>query len=202
MITTISFIRHGEVHNPNKTYYGRRPRYRISATGQKQAEITAEYLRDAPITAIYSSPMLRARQTAKAIMGVHPHSLRISQLLNEVHTPYDGQPQTELYAIDWDVYTGTPPEFEQPADITARMVRFIKRTRQRHSGQHVVAVTHADPFAFAVLWASGRLPSVPGRRNLTKAGLPDDFPGYAAMVTMTFNSHNERPTDLTYFNPS
>ena len=202
MQTKITFIRHGEVHNPNKIYYGRCPRYRLSNTGRKQAAITAEYLRDEPITAVYSSPMLRARQTAEAVTAVHPHKLQISQLLNEAYTPYDGQPQQTLNAIDWDVYTGTPTTYEQPTDITNRIARFIRRTQTRHAGQHVVAVTHADPFAFTVLWANSAPPSITGRRQLTKMGLTDNYPGYAAAVTLIFNPNNERPESFAYFNPS
>lgn len=201
MITKITFIRHGEVHNPNKIYYGRFPRFRLSDTGRKQAAMTADYLRGECITAVYSSPMLRARQTAKAVTAVHPHPLHISQLLNEAYTPYDGQSQQTLDAKNWDVYTGTPATYEQPIDITNRIARFIKRTRKRHEGQHIVAVTHADPFAFAVLWASNSPPSITGRKQLTKVGLADDFPGHAAAVTLTFNGKCERPTSFTYFNP-
>ena len=69
--TVVLVVRHTDVHNPNNLFYGRLPRFRLSALGQEQAERTAAYLAGTPITAIYSSPQLRARQTARVIARRH-----------------------------------------------------------------------------------------------------------------------------------
>ena len=60
-------MRHGEVHNPRAIFYGRMPRFRLSEAGRRQAEAAADYLAGAPLAAIYTSPLLRARQTAAII---------------------------------------------------------------------------------------------------------------------------------------
>src|SRR5262249_56679907 len=70
--TTLYFVRHTEVHNPRDLFYGRLPRFRISARGREQAERVADYLADEPIVAVYTSPLLRARQTAQVIAARHP----------------------------------------------------------------------------------------------------------------------------------
>ena len=65
--TTIHFIRHGEVHNPDEIYYGRLPGFYLSARGRLQAEATAQVLREQKLDAIFTSPMERAVETAEII---------------------------------------------------------------------------------------------------------------------------------------
>ncbi|MEM8862270.1 MAG: phosphoglycerate mutase family protein, partial [Chloroflexota bacterium] len=43
-LTTISFVRHGEVYNPNKIFYGRLPRFGLSDLGCEQAIAAGDYL--------------------------------------------------------------------------------------------------------------------------------------------------------------
>ena len=82
--TTISFIRHGMVHNPERIIYGRLPRFRLSEEGMEDARRAAAALKNIPLQAIYCSPLLRTRQTAKAILKFHPAiKLQMSQLIND-----------------------------------------------------------------------------------------------------------------------
>jgi broad specificity phosphatase PhoE len=199
--TRISLIRHGLVYNPQKIYYGRLPRFRLGEEGRSQAAAAAEFLAGQRVTAVYSSPLLRARQTAAIIAARLNKPVHFSRFLLEVHTPYDGRPFTDLNQRNWDVYTGSPPEFEQPADVQQRMVRFIGRIRQRHTGGHAVLVSHADVIAWTVLWAAERPLTIDGRRRLQEAGLPVNYPAYASVTTLAFNGDGERPSSMTYHAP-
>jgi broad specificity phosphatase PhoE len=152
--TLISFVRHGLVHNPQQILYGRLHRFRLSAEGQRQAQAAADYLRAKPFAALFSSPMLRARQTAKIILTTGPElPLRISSYLNEVYVGYQGRLLAEMKAQNWDIYTGFAAPYEQPGDILSRVRRFIAKGRRQYPGQHIVAVTHGDPIVFLMLWA-------------------------------------------------
>ena len=186
--TTISLVRHGEVYNPHKTYYGRLPRFRLSENGRIQAANTARYLLDEGVTAVYTSPLLRARQTATIISTQLALPLHISKFLLEAYTPHDGRPLAELAQSGWDVYTDSPPEFEQPADIVQRMSHFIGIIQRRHVGDHTVLVTHGDPVAFTVMWAS----------KTEQARLPVNYPYYASVVTMQFDDGEKRPFAMNY----
>ena len=156
LTTTISFVRHGLVHNPKDVYYGRLPRFGLSEEGRRQVEATAEYLARTPLAAVFCSPLLRARQTAQIILARHPGlKLHTTMLLYEAHTPFDGQPRTMLTARQWDLYTGTGDGYEQPADIFQRTQRFVTLVRRRYPNQHTVAVTHGDIIEFMMLWATG-----------------------------------------------
>ena len=89
-MTTIYFVRHGEVHNPQGIFFGRYPRFRLSERGRSQAGQTAQFLKDTSIAAIYTSPLLRARQTAQ-IIGTHHHmQATVSNRLIEIKSHLQG----------------------------------------------------------------------------------------------------------------
>jgi broad specificity phosphatase PhoE len=202
--TTLSFVRHGLVHNPQGVYYGRLPGFRLSDEGIQQAQRTSELLSKKPLVAVFSSPLLRARQTAKIILARHPHlSLKISQFVHETHTPFEGQPGSVAAARNWDVYTGSPPEYEQPLTILTRTLRFVARARQKYAGQHIVIVTHGDVVLFMVLWAKQLPITIEQKINFHQAGLSDTFPAPASISTFTYQTtlEDEIP-QLEYINPS
>lgn len=199
MPTRISLIRHGHVHNPQRILYGRLPGFGLDERGRAEAQLIAAAVRElvpSP-SALYSSPLLRARQTAAAILAQNPHlKLHISSLLNEVHTSFQGRPLAELAPLGFDLYVHNLPGYEQPQDVLARMRRFIARTRRRHAGEHILAVTHGDPITFVIQWAVG-LPIGPRwREALVEYGLSGGYPATASMTTLTFETDdpNERPT--------
>ena len=189
-------MRHGRVHNPEKIFYGRLPGFALSSQGLREARCAAQTLSREPLAAVYTSPLLRARQTARAIQACHRHlRIRTSVLLTEVYSPYEGQPTNVVNALGGDVYSGTAPPYEQPQDIIRRVQKFIRRIRKHFAGRQVVAVTHGDVITFMLLWAND-LPAKPEyKRNLSVAGLSDRYPATASMSTLVYrtSSIDERP---------
>ncbi len=194
--TIIHLIRHGEVHNPRKILYGRLPRYRLTPKGQRQARAAGRLLESYRIDAMYSSPLLRARQTAREILGIMDQSkLHISSLLNEVYTAYEGLPGAQIDARKGDIYTGAAACFEQPQDVVSRACKFIWCMRRRHAGGCIAAVTHGDVITFMVLWAKGLAPTPKNKTGLLKAGYPVSYPAHASISTLTYftDALEERP---------
>jgi broad specificity phosphatase PhoE len=187
--TRISFVRHGQVHNPEGIFYGRLPGFGLSERGHQEAQAAARHLCGQGVAAVYSSPLLRARQTAQAIVdhcsGV---PLAISRDLSEVHCPYDGQPRPVLDAIGWDVYAGTGAPYEQPADLVARTLRFGAAARSAHPGRHMVAATHGDVFVFTLLWAAGLPVEFRSKRRLAELGVKGGYPAHASIVTFLYHT--------------
>ncbi|MDA8140967.1 MAG: histidine phosphatase family protein [Desulfobacteraceae bacterium] len=201
--TLIHLIRHGEVHNPQKILYGRLPRFGLSANGRRQAQETATHLSRQPLAAIFSSPLLRARQTAAAILAFHPRiKLRITQALNEVHTVYEGVPGEQLDRKRGDIYTGIPPEFEQPEDIFRRVHAFFQRARRRFEGKQIAAVSHGDVIVFTVLWAKSWELTPLNKTRLRQAGYAAGYPAHASVTTLIFTTtdEEERP-EVEYLQP-
>jgi len=192
MTTRISFVRHGDVDNPQQVFYGRLPGFGLSEEGHRQAHAAAVALCKEPIAAIYTSTLQRARETADEIHALCPELQMIpSPLLLEVYTPYDGTPRDEMVARGWDLYKGIPPQYEQPANVLARAQRFIARVRAHHVGQHVVAVTHGDVIAFLVLWAHGYPAAPRSRHALPQAGIPEGYPAHGSITTFFYRSGEE-----------
>jgi broad specificity phosphatase PhoE len=154
--TVLLFVRHAEVHNPREVVYGRLPRFRLSARGREQATRVAACLADLPVAAIYTSPLLRARQTAEVIAAHHPQApLWRSSLLLEIRTGWAGTPNKEVPKGTSFYVDRRRDDDEVVADILARMQRLVRQLLRRHPGQTVVCVSHADPIAVLTLWAGG-----------------------------------------------
>ncbi len=193
METTLYFVRHGHVENPRQVAYMRLPRFRLSQAGLQQAASAAQILKDQRPAAIYTSPMLRARQTAQIIAAHHPGvKIHISGLINENYSPFQGTPIAEIAARDWDIFTGIQPPYERPVDMLARLLRFIERARRKHPGQAVIAVTHGDPIRFLMGWAMGY--SIDTEFNDMK------YPETGSVVALKYPNGQDRP-NLKMFTP-
>lgn len=145
-LTQILVVRHAEVHNPGNILYGRLPRFGLSEKGYRQAEEAGRFTSARSVTAIYSSPLLRARQTAAVISRYHPRTpVRFSRKLLEVRTSYQGKPNTILKPGFSFYHPVNDPADETMDDIFGRIISFLRLIIRRHPGETVVAVSHADP---------------------------------------------------------
>jgi broad specificity phosphatase PhoE len=202
--TRISLVRHGRVQNPSHIFYGRLPGFSLSKKGRLDAAGAALALKNFKIEELFSSPMLRCRQSAIEIRHYHPRlKLRLSQLITEVHTPFQGQPSKVVRSRGGDVYRGSGPEYEQPEDILKRVQKFIFRTRRTFSGKHVVAVTHGDVILFMVLWAGNFAATPKNKKKFKTLGILEEYPATSSITTFSYttNLKDERPS-IAYFNPA
>jgi broad specificity phosphatase PhoE len=202
--TQITFVRHGQVYNPERVVYGRLAGFPLSELGERQAQAAAEALRDTPSAAVFSSPLLRAQQTARILLEKQPDILLYtSDLLNEVRFYFEGQPMASLETRNWDLYTGVDPAYEQPPDVVARVRKFLAQVRHEYAGQHVIAVSHGDVIALTALWAFG-VELIPANKHTLDAyGLSEDYPSPASLLTFIYapDVGDERPTAVTYRRP-
>ncbi len=185
--TTLLLVRHAEVHNPERVLYGRLPNFRLSEAGERQAERVATALAGRPVSAIYSSPLLRARQTAAAIARHHPAvAPRVTTLLHEIGSSWQGTPFAE-FKPGFSAYDHRrEPGDESLEDVRDRMVEFAERARARHPGETIVGVSHGDPITI--------LRVVLGGRPLTPAALRGaDYAGLGSITELVFELGAERP---------
>ena len=155
MSTILLFVRHAEVHNPRNVVYGRLPRFGLSGRGHEQSRRVAACLADVPLAAIYTSPLLRARQTTAAIAAYHAVPVRRSALLLEIGTSWAGTPNKEV-PKGTSFYVARRVESDETAEhVLARMQKLLRLLVRRHAGQIVACVGHADPIATLTLWAGG-----------------------------------------------
>ncbi len=165
--TTLILIRHADVHNPDDVLYGRLPGFRLSTIGRQEAAQTGEALRATPLAAVYSSPQLRARQTAQAVVAPHAGvRVQITSLLNEIRTGWQGTTNVEMARLKYNFYDPPrDPGDETLAQVTDRLVRWVRLMLRRHPGQVVAGVSHGDPVMIARLLFTGTQPSVLALRD-------------------------------------
>lgn len=189
--TTILIVRHAEVHNPQRIFYGRLPEFRLSTWGEQQAERTADLLASRPITGVYSSPLIRARQTAARIADRHPAAQRlVTGLLNELGTSWQGTPYSQFKAGFSAYENRREPGDESIEEIAARMVEFVTRARDRHRGETIVGVSHGDPVTILRLVLTGR--------PLTVASLrAAEFVGLGSVTEIVYTPGEDRPRVTT-----
>ena len=201
--TTIHFIRHGEVHNPQQILYGRLPNFRLSDNGRQQAASAAHAMSNRSLAAFYASPQPRAQETASIIVQHHAHLSVITEpRVDEIHSPYEGTPLNNLEAMGWDLYTGIDAAYEQPVDVLKRTQDFVGHVLQTYAGQEVATVTHGDVIAFMIMYAHNDLAQAGKKFSFAKYGLPEVYPATASISSFTYstNAQDERP-QLTYQRP-
>lgn len=160
--TLILLARHGVTPTTGQVLPGRAPGLHLSETGQDQARQVAERLAGLPLTAIYSSPMERARETAAptaASFGLSPASCE--GLLECDFGEWTGAKIGELAKLpEWKTVQEAPSTFRFPGgesfpEMQDRMVAALKAIAARHQGEVVACFSHADPIKAVVAHLSG-----------------------------------------------
>jgi probable phosphoglycerate mutase len=158
-------IRHGEnEYVKTSKMAGRITGIHLNEKGRKQAEALGEALKDFPITAIYSSPLERAIETAQPIAKAR--KLEIIQepdLLEADLGTWEGRSWKVLRLTKaWKVVQNAPsrfrfPEGESFAEAQLRYANALQRIAIKHNKPKdiVAAVFHADPIKLAVSYFLG-----------------------------------------------
>jgi probable phosphoglycerate mutase len=198
--TTILLVRHTDVHNPADVLYGRLPRFGLSDLGLRQADNTARALAGELITSFYTSPRLRARQTTRIIAQPHPGApIRVTRLLDEVLTTWQGRPHQELETHGFNFYAHRLHSSDETLEqVWRRVKRFIERTRRRHTGETVVGVSHGDCVALARAFYSGMPVAIESVRR------PNIYPGKGSITRLTFpdDLRETYPISIEYYDPN
>jgi probable phosphoglycerate mutase len=191
--TTVVFVRHAHTHNPREVIYARLPRFRLSLDGREAADRTARYLADWPIAAIYTSPLLRARQTAARIAALHPGvPVHQSSWLMEVRTAWEGDPLALYDQVQNFTFYNPKGSMggESIWQVFARMDRAMRMVLHRHPGQTTVCVSHGDPIKMLYLVHSGI--------TLTPQAVKVQDPPRAGLVIFRFQNAEEPPAIETF----
>jgi 2,3-bisphosphoglycerate-dependent phosphoglycerate mutase len=173
----IALIRHGHaVPGEREIVPGDYDQQPLSERGQRQARAMAERFRRSPVAAIYSSPILRVRQTAQHVADVCALPVAVEADLREVdlsglraHLPpatTSTDPvvqlqaylrQVEAVATQIGVWSQIPGA-ESSVSVRTRMLGALDRIAARHAGQRVAVVSHdaAINTAIAAIMGLGR----------------------------------------------
>lgn len=212
--TTIHFVRHGEVHNPDHILYERLPGFHLSDRGRRMAEATARYLAANPQTntaaAIYSSPLDRTRETAQAILTAlnEIRTARNEELLelvtdqriieagNNFRGTRIGHGEGALWRNgNWKLVTNLwkPSWGESYRQIASRVSAFAQEKVREHAGQQIIVVSHESP-----IWSY---------RHLLETGRPEHnmllrHTALASVTSITYDSQTGNVMSITYVDPA
>jgi broad specificity phosphatase PhoE len=150
---TLLFIRHGQTTwNVAHRLPGQLPGVLLNDTGRQQAERLADALTVLPISAIISSPLERARETAEIVAKPRGIPLQLDPDLMDLNVGHwAGQVFDELSKNDpdWKAFvrdpTVAPKGVETFPQVQERAVGAVNRWLQQDSiGNYPVFVAHAD----------------------------------------------------------
>ena len=152
MAQVIHFVRHGEVHNPEKILYGLQPGWRLSERGIEMAQVVAQWSKNLNLGAIHSSPLQRAQETVAPIIDNHKLQLTTDKNLIEASNIFEGK-KFELgsgvlkHPKSWRyLYNPWRPSWGEPYDqIINRMLKALFSARDAAGGKDAICVSHQLP---------------------------------------------------------
>jgi probable phosphoglycerate mutase len=152
-------IRHGETEYSKKgKLAGRLPGVHLNAGGREQADALAAALAQAPIKAVYSSPLERAMETAAPIARARGlQIIKEAGLLESDVGRWQGKSIRRLaLSKEWRLVQHSPSRAGHPGGETflqtqQRVVAAIDQICAGHRpGDLVACVLHADPIKLAL----------------------------------------------------
>jgi probable phosphomutase (TIGR03848 family) len=177
--TLVLLVRHGTTPTTGQVLPGRASGLHLSEKGEKEAATVAARLADwagagrppaarngkrskPRVAAVYASPLERTQETAAAIVS----ALGLSTVTEPglLECDFGSWTGAELKQLmkkpEWTTVQRYPsgfrfPEGESFTSMQARIVDTIAALCQRHRGERIVAVSHADPIKAAVADALG-----------------------------------------------
>ena len=151
----IIFLRHGQAENNTKRILaGRTEGVPLTKIGIEQAEQIGKYLKPIDISAIYSSPIERANNTAKIVAESNSIDYKLDERLTELDMgKFTRMPYDEIFAKHGNVflkfYSDDPIiskyNVETFPHVQKRVMDMLDYTIKKHDQENVLLVTHMDP---------------------------------------------------------
>jgi len=162
-VATVLLVRHATTALTATRLVGRTPGIGLDDAGRAQATDVAQRLAGVHLTAVYSSPLARAEQTAAAIAAPRGLSVRTLDGVGEVdYGRWTGRTYTQLRRLRaWWPVMATPgrvtfPGGEPLRDVQRRAVDALEQLATEHRVvDAVVVVSHADVIRSVVGWYLG-----------------------------------------------
>jgi probable phosphoglycerate mutase len=202
--TLVLLVRHGLTPTTGRVLPGRAAGLHLTDTGREQAEATAARIAAiAKVSAVCTSPLERARETAAPIGKALGLRVQVDQGLNECNFgEWTGRELKALAKLpEWRTVQHNPSSFRFPGgesftEMQARIVGALERLRRRHEGGVVVAVSHADPIKAAVAHAIGSHLDMMQRITISPCSVTAIAYGPGGPMVLTVNSTGGSLADL------
>ena len=144
-------IRHGETDYNNALRFQGQTDIPLNQKGIEQAEKAADFFRDIPLQAIYTSTLIRARTTAEIIAGVKGMEVQETDALREmsfgIWENMNSKDIQKKYAKEWKDFFASParttiPQGESMLDVQKRAYPTVQEILDRYPEGDVAFVAH------------------------------------------------------------
>jgi len=205
-MTRICLIRHGETDwNAGRRIQGQID-IPLSALGHAQARATAYALKDEDFAAIYTSDLLRARQTAEATAHLLGLSVQLVPAFRERHYGvFQGLTYAECEARQPAAYArhkARDPRFapeggESLLDFSARLASAFSALAARHPHDVIAIFTHGGVLDIAYRQAVGQSLSAPRDFSIPNCAINwiEIERGCWTLLAWAERGHLDRPLD-------
>jgi probable phosphomutase (TIGR03848 family) len=154
-------IRHAVTDATGKRLYGTAPGYHLSDRGREQAERLGARVRELPIAEVYSSPLERCEETARAVADAKGLDVRTVRELAEIDVGrWTGRSfavvrRSTLWRRLHEDSSVRFPDGESLADVQRRTVAALEGIAGAHRRDMVAVVSHGDPIRVALAHFAG-----------------------------------------------
>ena len=152
----IYLVRHGQTDwNLEKKTQGHTD-ISLNDNGREQAKLVSKVIKDYKIDKIYSSDLLRARETADIINEKFGLNILTDNRLREInYGDLEGIPRTMLSQDVWDVFNNNPLELhaEPMLDVYTRIKNFFDSLNY---DEDILIVTHGGALRAIMYYISNR----------------------------------------------
>ncbi len=149
--TLIYLIRHGESEGNKERRFRGWEDFPLSENGRKQVKNLGKALRNSGIEVIYSSPLVRAYDTASAVAETTGAKIVVEPAFKSIALgDWEGRTIAEiekLYPEEFKMWLETPeklrmPGFEPISQLRRRAMRALNRIVRENQGKTIAVVSH------------------------------------------------------------
>ena len=175
-------IRHGDTDYARERRFAGARDVPLTPHGRRQSEAVAHALSGTSVSAVYASPLARARDSAVPIAAPFKLDVRIEPAFREMaFGEWEGLTRADLavrHPAELEAWRATPhlvqpPGGERLADVAARVATGLSALCETHGGETVVVVSHAVVTRLIVLAALGLGPDRLWSVDASPAGITE-----------------------------
>lgn len=166
MMTELWLVRHGQTDwNLTGRWQGQTSHAPgLNDTGRAQALTARSQLMDTHFSAIYSSDLLRSRQTAELLAEPLGLTVALEPRLREINLgkwegmladEIEAQYPRELAERARDPFHARAPNGESPLEVTERVIMAVNDIAANHPGESVLIVAHGVSLAVIICHLQG-----------------------------------------------
>jgi probable phosphoglycerate mutase len=208
-MTTLWFVRHAVTSHTGKKLSGWMEGIPLTDEGKVQAAATADVMQKIPLEAIYSSPLDRTIQTARAI--ARPHGLAVKSLRGIGEVEYGKWTNRSMKVLMrtklWTKVQQWPsaarfPDGESIREVQVRALAAVEKVVEEHPDGAVCCVSHGDVIKLVMAHYMGvhidlfqRIVVAPG--SISTLAISDHGPMVLGLNVQPMMFKQERDTEET-----